>query len=339
MLIANRLNFPAKIQFSSRNLVILHHIKSNVFKNMSRKVITTLLIILLFASISVFYTMNKKQLSPLVLITDFGMKDGAVAAMKGVSLKLSPNLVIHDLTHEIPAYNIWEGAYRLEQTSQYWAEGTVFVGVIDPGVGTERKSIVLKTKRNHYFVGPDNGLFSLVAESEGIEEVREISAAQRLPNSQNSYTFHGRDVYAYTGAKLAAGLINFDKIGNKTIDNQLVMIQYTKATIEKNKLNGGLPILDIQYGNVWTNIDALTFKQFGLKIGENYLVKIYEKDKLVVSKTIQFVNTFGDVKEGENLLYINSLLNISVGINQGNFAKKYKIGSGKDWKIEISKIQ
>lgn len=306
---------------------------------MSRKVTTTLLIILLFASLSVFYAMNKKQVSPLVLITDFGMKDGAVAAMKGVSLKLVPNLVIHDLTHEIPAYNIWEGAYRLDQTSQYWAEGTVFVGVIDPGVGTERKSIVLKTKRNHYFVGPDNGLFTLVAENEGVDEIRAISAAQRLPNSQNSYTFHGRDVYAYTGAKLAAGLIDFEEVGNITTDNQLVMIQYPEAKIENNILIGGLPILDIQYGNVWTNIDAKTHKHFGLKIGENYLVKIYEKGKLVFNNTIPFVNTFGDVKEGDNLLYINSLLNISLGINQGDFAKKYKISSGNDWKIEILQLK
>ena len=306
---------------------------------MSRKVITTFLIFLLFASLSVFYTMNKKQISPLVLMTDFGMKDGAVAAMKGVSLKLSPNLVIHDLTHEIPAYNIWEGAYRLEQTSQYWAAGTVFVCVIDPGVGTKRKSIVLKTKQNHYFVGPDNGLFTLIAQNEGVEEVREISAAQRLPNSQNSYTFHGRDVYAYTGAKLAAGLIDFEEVGNKITNNQLVAIQYPKAKIENNILLGGLPILDIQYGNVWTNIDAKIYKQFGLKIGENYSVKIYEKEKLVFSKIVPFVNTFGDVKESENLLYINSLLNISLGINQGDFAKKYKIGSGKDWKIEIIQLK
>lgn len=303
---------------------------------MSRKVITTLLIIFLIASLSVFYAMNKRQTSPLVLITDFGMKDGAVAAMKGVSLKLAPNLVIHDLTHEIPAYNIWEGAYRLDQTSQYWAEGTVFVGVIDPGVGTERKLIVLKTKRDHYFVGPDNGLFTLVAENEGIEEIREISAAQRLPNSQNSYTFHGRDVYAYTGAKLAAGLIDFEDVGSKTTDNQLVMIQYPKAKIENNILIGGLPILDIQYGNVWTNIDSKTHKQFGLKIGQKYIVKIYDKERLVFNDTIPFVKTFGDVKEGDNLLYINSLLNISLGINQGDFAKKYNISSGNDWKIEIT---
>lgn len=305
---------------------------------MYRKIVTTLLIIALIASLSVFYTMNKKPNSPLVLITDFGTKDGAVAAMKGVALKIAPKLVIHDLTHEIPAYNIWEGAYRLEQTSPYWQTGTVFVCVIDPGVGTKRKSIVLKTKANHYFVGPDNGLFTLIAKSEGVEEIREISAALRMPNSQNSYTFHGRDVYAYTGAKLASGMLDFEDVGKKITDNQLVMISYQLAQIENNKLIGGIPILDGQYGNVWTNIDSKTFNQLGIKIGDKVSVKIFDNKKLIFENILPYMNTFGDVNEGENLIYMNSLMNLSLGINMGDFAKKYKISSGSNWKIEVHKI-
>ncbi len=227
---------------------------------MLRKVIISLLIILAIASLSVFYALTKTQKSPLVLITDFGVKDGAVAAMKGVALKLAPNLIIHDLTHEIPAYNIWEGAFRLQQTAPYWAAGTVFVCVVDPGVGTKRKSIILKTKANHYFVGPDNGLFTLVAENEGIEEIREISAANRLPNSQSSYTFFGRDVFAYSGAKLASGEIDFEEVGEKVSDNQLVMLDYPKPKFENGLISGGIPILDIQYGNVWTNIDQKNYE-------------------------------------------------------------------------------
>ncbi|MDZ7936243.1 MAG: SAM-dependent chlorinase/fluorinase, partial [Emticicia sp.] len=211
---------------------------------MFRKVVITLLVVFAIASLSVFYALTKTQKSALVLITDFGVKDGAVAAMKGVALKLAPNLIIHDLTHEIPAYNIWEGAFRLQQTAPYWAAGTVFVCVVDPGVGTERKSIILKTKANHYFVGPDNGLFTLVAESEGIEEIREISVANRLPNSQNSYTFHGRDIFAYSGAKLAAGEIEFEEVGEKVVDNQLLMVDYPKPKLEDGLISGGIPILD-----------------------------------------------------------------------------------------------
>lgn len=293
--------------------------------------------LLLAASLSVFYVSCHKPKSALVLITDFGMKDGAVAAMKGVALKLAPELQVHDLTHEIPAYNIWEGAYRLQQTAPYWAEGTVFVCVIDPGVGTERKSIVLKTKANHYYVGPDNGLFTLVAESEGVDEVREISGANRLPNSQGSYTFHGRDVFAYSGAKLASGMITFDEVGSKILNNQLVMLSYPKAKYENNQVVGGIPILDIQYGNVWTNIDNKTFEGLGAKFGDKLNVKIFNKETLVFEGKMPYEHTFGDVKEGENLLYLNSLMNVSLGINMGSFADSYKIASGTDWRIQISK--
>jgi len=305
---------------------------------MSRKVIISLLVILAIALLSVFYTKTKTQKYPLVLMTDFGVKDGAVAAMKGVALNLAPDLTIHDLTHEIPAYNIWEGAFRLQQTAPYWPSGTVFVGVVDPGVGTERKSIILKTKANHYYVGPDNGLFTLVAESEGVEEIREISAANRLPKSQNSYTFFGRDVFAYSGAKLAAAEITFDEVGKKVSDNKLIMLDYPKSKFENGMISGGIPILDIQYGNVWTNIDQKTTNQLGLKIGDKLSVKIFDGEKKVFEGQIPYVHTFGDVKEGENLCYMNSLLNVSFGINMADFSKKYSIGSGTNWRVELKKL-
>ncbi|GAA9319236.1 hypothetical protein BTM396_08420 [Helicobacter pylori] len=134
----------------------------------------------------------------LILQTDFSLKDGAVSAMKGVAFSVDSNLKIFDLTHEIPPYNIWEGAYRLYQTASYWPKGSVFVSVVDPGVGTKRKSVVLKTKNGQYFVSPDNGTLTLVAQTLGIDSVREIDEkANRLKGSEKSYTFHGRDVYAY----------------------------------------------------------------------------------------------------------------------------------------------
>ena len=108
----------------------------------------------------------------VVFQTDFGLKDGAVSAMKGVAMGVSPELKLFDLTHEIPAYNIWEAAYRLEQTVSYWPAGTVFVSVVDPGVGTNRKSVVLKTNTGHFIVSPDNGTLTLIAESLGIMEVK-----------------------------------------------------------------------------------------------------------------------------------------------------------------------
>ena len=304
---------------------------------MLRKIFFSILFFVLISLVGVIYIFNYKSESALVLMTDFGTKDGAVAAMKGVALKQSRKLVIHDLTHEIPAYNIWEGAYRLQQTAPYWAEGTVFVCVVDPGVGTDRKSIVLKTKANHYYVGPDNGLFTLVAESESVDEVREISSANRLPNSQGSYTFHGRDVFAFTGAKLAGDLIEMEEVGGAMPNNELVKLQYPRPKFESNVVHGGIAILDIQYGNVWTNIDEQTFKRLDAKSGDLLNVKIYDKDSLVYQGFIRYGHTFGDVKEGENILYMNSLMSLSIGINMGSFADTYKISSGTDWRIEVSK--
>ena len=150
----------------------------------------------------------------VVFQSDFGTSDGAVSAMKGVAYEVDSELALFDLTHDIESYNIWEGAYRLFQTASYWPTGTVFVSVVDPGVGTDRKSVVMKTNSGHYFVTPDNGTLTLVAEQLGVAAVREIDeAVNRRTNSEGSYTFHGRDVYAYTAARLAAGKISFEEVG------------------------------------------------------------------------------------------------------------------------------
>jgi S-adenosylmethionine hydrolase len=200
----------------------------------------------LFSLFIVAVACQQPKKGVVVFQTDFGVKDGAVSAMKGVATAVDPNLDLYDLTHEIPAYNIWEGAYRLEQTATYWPAGTVFVSVIDPGVGTTRKSVVMRSKSGHFFVTPDNGTLTLVAESLGIDEVREINEElNRRQNSGQSYTFHGRDVYAYTGARLAAGVISFEEIG-KRLPDSVVRIPYQKAQKTGDSVTGSIPILDIQ---------------------------------------------------------------------------------------------
>jgi S-adenosylmethionine hydrolase len=275
----------------------------------------------------------------LVFQSDFGLKDGAVSAMKGVAFSVSPELRMFDITHEIPAYNIWEGAYRLYQAAPYWPAGTVFVSIIDPGVGSERKSVVLKTKSGHYIVSPDNGTLTLVAEHLGIEEVREIDEAKnRLRNSGKSYTFHGRDVYAYTGARLASGTISFQEVGPK-LNPQVVRIDYQKAVIENGVVKGNIPVLDIQYGNVWTNIDQSLLEKLGIKVKDTLHVTIYHESKAVFEKDIPYVNTFADVALGENMSYMNSLLQFSLGINQGSFSEKYKVYSGAAWSIAVTKAK
>ena len=293
-----------------------------------------ILIILIF---SFACTNPKSDTAPLVFQSDFGIKDAAVASMKGVAAGISSDLKMYDLTHEIPSYNVWEATQRLVQTAEYWPSGTVFVSVVDPGVGTARKSVVLKTKSGHYFVTPDNGTLTLVAEKLGIEGVREIDeAVNRRKDSGKSYTFHGRDVYAYTGARLAAGIIDFTEVGQK-LENKVVIIPYQKAKFEGNVLYGNIPILDIQYGNIWTNIDRATFEKLGVEHGQQIQVKISQGKRKLIQQTLPFHPTFGKVAVGESLLYLNSLSQVALALNQGSFAAKYGIGSGSDWNIEIRK--
>ena len=273
----------------------------------------------------------------LVFQSDFGLKDGAVSAMKGVAMGVSPELKLFDITHEIPAYNIWEASYRLVQTAPYWPTGTVFVSVCDPGVGTDRKSVVLLTKSGHYFVTPDNGTLTLIAEQLGIQEVREIDEVKnRRKNSNESYTFHGRDVYAFTGARLASKTITYEQVGPK-LPNQVVAIPYQKPSFDQGTVKGTIPILDIQYGNVWTDIDKKLFNQLGIKIGDAIKVQVFNGTDKVYEGTVKYVNTFGEVQEGVDVGYFNSLLNFSLGVNMASFSEKYKVFSGNTWSVTLSK--
>ena len=273
----------------------------------------------------------------VVFQSDFGLKDGAVSAMKGVAIGVSNELKLFDLTHEIPAYNTWEAAYRLEQTISYWPEGTVFVSVVDPGVGTDRKSVVLKTKTGQFIVTPDNGTLTLVAASQGIAEMREIDeAVNRRKGSEKSYTFHGRDVYAFTAARLAAGAISFEQVG-KLLPAEVVNIPFQEAKLEGKKIRGTIAILDIQYGNVWTNISSELFKTLGLKAGDKMHVRIYHQQKKIYESDMPFAETFGSVPKGKPLAYLNSLLQVSFALNQANFSAVHHVNSGNEWWVEVEK--
>ncbi|HEX2846751.1 MAG TPA: S-adenosyl-l-methionine hydroxide adenosyltransferase family protein [Chitinophagaceae bacterium] len=280
---------------------------------------------------------DKPVPKPIVMQTDFGLKDGAVSAMKGVAYTVDPRLPMFDLTHEIPPYNIWEAAYRLSQTVPYWPPETVFVSVVDPGVGTDRQSVVAETRIGHYIVTPDNGTLTLLADEIGIVSLRQIDeSVNRRQGSSASYTFHGRDVYAYTAARLASGKIRFEQVGPE-LNRPVVKIPYQRAELKEGVLKGNIPVLDIQYGNAWSNIPDSLVQKAGFRIGDSLDVKISYMDSLVYHERIPYVNTFGDVAEGKPLGYLNSLLNFSVAINRGNLVEEKKIGSGAEWKIEIRK--
>lgn len=283
-------------------------------------------------------TVSPAQNKIIVFQTDYGLKDGAVSAMKGVAMGVSPDLKLFDLTHEIPAFNIWEAAYRLEQTVEYWPAGTVFVSVVDPGVGTSRKSVVLKTNSGHFIITPDNGTLTLIAHSLGIAALREIDEkVNRRKGSEKSYTFHGRDVYAYTAARLAAGAISFEQVG-PALPNQVVSIPFQKAKFDAGKVRGTIAILDIQYGNIWTNIPDDVFQQLNVKTGDSVKVLIYHNNIKKYEGKMPYVETFGSVAKNKPLLYLNSLMQVSLALNMGNFSEAYHVYSGNDWTVMISKL-
>ncbi|MGT2926064.1 SAM hydrolase/SAM-dependent halogenase family protein [Streptococcus cuniculipharyngis] len=275
----------------------------------------------------------------LVLQSDFGLVDGAVSAMIGVALQEEPSLGIHHLTHDITPYNIFEGSYRLFQTVEYWPQGTTFVSVVDPGVGSKRKSVVALTEQNHYIVTPDNGTLSYIKKHVGIKAVREISEVKnRRQDTEHSYTFHGRDVYAYTGAKLASGHISFEEVGPELSVDNIVELSVVDTVVEPDLVKGTVDILDVRFGSLWTSITREEFYTLAPEFNDRFEVTIYNNDMLVYQNQVTYGKSFADVRIGQPILYINSLYRLGLAINQGSFAKAYNVGVGSNWHIEVKKI-
>lgn len=279
---------------------------------------------------------SAKPVGLVVLQTDFGLKDGAVATMHGVALGVSRNLVVTDLTHEIPPFDIAQAGYRLWQTAPYWPKGTVFVSVVDPGVGTARRSIVARIN-DQYFVTPDNGTLTTLVAEMGLEDVRVIDErVHRRSGSEDSHTFHGRDVYVYVAAKLASGSLRFKDVGVSLRRDELVLLDAPVATVEGDRVMGAITVLDDRYGNVWSNITPEDYARAGISADKHVGVRILNSDHVVWSGVVPFVGTFADVPEGEPLLYLNSLGRVALALNMGNFAETHGIGSGGQWRMELT---
>ena len=277
-------------------------------------------------------------MNPLILQSDFGYADGAVSAMYGVALGVSPTLRVFDLTHDIPQYDIWEASYRLIQSVSYWPRGSVFVSVVDPGVGSTRRSIAVRTAEGQYIITPDNGTLTHIKRMCGIEEARIIDESMnRLPNSGESYTFHGRDIYAYTGARLASGVISFAQVGPEVPVDSVIELPVVEPQREGDVITGTIDVLDVRFGSLWTNISRDLFAGLGVSHGGRVEVSIANNTRTLYKNIMVYAKSFADVNVGEPLLYINSLDCVAVAINQGSFSKAYNIGTGITWRIALRK--
>jgi len=276
-------------------------------------------VFLLLAAQSVHAQPSAQQPSPptVVFMTDFGVVDDSVALCKGVMYGIAPDLRIVDLTHQVRAFSVADGARFLFGASPYFPAGTVFVAVVDPGVGSARKAIVVKSKRGQLFVLPDNGLITLVTDRDGVENIREITNPDWMIGAKVSSTFHGRDIFSPVGAHLARG-DDWTQVGPEL--KQFVRLDLRPATLDERGLTGEVIALDGPFGNLITNINAEDFFKLGYQRGDSLSVTIAGREI-----QMPFVKTFSDVPLKQPLLFIDSRGRASFALNQGNFAVAYHI--------------
>jgi S-adenosylmethionine hydrolase len=253
----------------------------------------------------------------VVFMTDFGVLDDSVALCKGVMYGITPNLRIVDLTHQVNVFSIRDGARFLFGATPYFPAGTVFVAVVDPGVGSSRKAVVVKSKRGQFFVLPDNGLMTMVEDRDGIESIRQVTNPDWMVGAKISSTFHGRDIFSPVGAHIARG-DDWTQVG--PVVKELVRLDLKPATVDDKGLTGEVIALDGPFGNLITNISADNFLKLGYRRGDKLKVTIAGREV-----EMPFVRTFSDVPLKQPLLFIDSRGRASFAINQASFAAAYDI--------------
>lgn len=272
----------------------------------------------------------------LVFQTDFTYKESAVSAMYGVVKSVDRELEIIDATHEIPQYDIWSASYRLFQPISFWPEGTIFVSVVDPGVGTARRGCVALTAGGHYVVTPDNGTLTHVKEWVGIRAVREIDQrVNRLrgKNTEGTSVFHGRDVFAYCAARLASGIIDYAGVGPAYPLEEIVTFPVLQPVLEDGRAQGIFEIGDPNFGNLWTNIPLEAFNRAGFNYGDALQLTVRQAGEVRFQQRVFFRQSFGYAAKGDVVIYTNELMRVSVAVNQGSFCERFGLGYGPDWEV------
>ena len=252
-------------------------------------------------------------------MTDFDVKDDAIGICKAVIFGIAPHARIIDITHQVTPFDIAQAGRFLAGSAPYFPHDAVFVAVIDPTVGSTRKAIIAKSKVGQYFVLPDNGLITQLADRDGLVGAREITNPAWMIGAKLSSTFHGRDIFSPAGAHLARG-DDWTDAGPALDPAKLVRLKNTVATVDANGLHGQVIGTDGPFGNLVLNVPSDTFAKLGYSVGDRVPVTIAGE-----AYTLPFVKTFSDVPVGDGLLYIDSRGRLSVGIDQGNFAKVHHV--------------
>jgi S-adenosylmethionine hydrolase len=253
----------------------------------------------------------------ITLLSDFGLRDPYVAEMKAVILSLCPKARIVDITHQVDKFNIRMGAFALASAASYFPEGTVHVAVVDPGVGSERRPIIVETKRD-CFVGPDNGVLMLAALKQNLKHVYVIEErGYMLPKV--SRTFHGRDVFAPVAAYLALG-VEASRFGKET--DKYVMPRFAKPQLKKGAVFGEVLHVD-DFGNIITNIPTSIMDKLCVREGGSLRVKAGRK-----TVSLRFCSAYGEVAKGKPLAIAGSHDFLEISMNQGNAARSFRVKNG-----------
>jgi len=259
----------------------------------------------------------------ITLLTDYGLRDSYVAEMKGAILKLAPNVTLIDISHNVDSYSVREGAFLLARSVPYFPDRTIHVSVVDPGVGGERMSIIIKTSKA-LLVGPDNGLLAPAAERLGVQKVYQITDRRLLPE-RVSDVFDGRDTFGPVAALLAKGMLP-SSFGSET--KEYVRIPSFEAKVSDNSIEGSVIHVD-GFGNLVTNISIGILDKMGVKTGKRMEVVVSGRRFLV-----PYVRSFSSVPVGELLALVAGGGYLELAVNQGN--AKRTIGIELDEKIYFS---
>jgi S-adenosylmethionine hydrolase len=274
----------------------------------------------------------------ICLQTDFGIHWGTVSCMHGVIAAIDPELRVNDICHQLPPFKPWYASYCLKYTAPNWPAGTVFVSVVDPGVGTARRASVAKTGLGHYIVTPDNGTLTHIKAFHGIEAVRQIDEkVNRRPGSEKVETFHGRDIFAWTAGRLASGLISFEGVGPAYPVEEIITFPLEKALVQNGLVEGMVDTASDHFGSVNSNVTIEDFERAGFRLGDRVALRITHKGKTVFDEKVLYHQSFGFVGIGEPVLYNGSSGFIILALNQENFVKKYAVGEGSDWRVSYAK--
>ncbi len=271
-------------------------------------------------------TIVAHQPAPIAILTDFGYRDHYVGAMKGVIACVAPNARVLDITHGIPPQSIIAGAIALQQSWRFFPTGTIFVAVVDPGVGTVRLPIAIDTHAGARFVGPDNGVLYLAANEAGIRRIVELRAPKyRL--KEISATFHGRDIFAPAAAWLSSGT-PIASLGPALAQTTPLAIE-TPTRIGRT-LAGKVIYID-GFGNLVTNIDRATIEAFAASFRVTRL-------SVTISNgaPMEIIQAYGDAPPGAPLATFGSFELLEIAIRDGSAASRFGLGEGAPVTVSVS---